>query len=444
MRGSRVKHVAVARTDRLVEPLGMRPWLIVAVLFLVQMANWVDKTVVSLAANEIMAEFHLSTEEYGMIGGAFFSLYAITGLFVAFVMAPRFQARKILMVLLLCWSVVQIPVAIVASFPVLIVSRILLGMGEGAATPTTLNCAHEWFPDKARGMPSAVIIFGATAGAMIAAPALTAIIQDHGWRMAFLACAAFGMIVLTLWLLVSRPAPYAAAIANRDGRQAPAEPGMARRLWSDPTLIGVTIVGMMAYWITGFQVSWLAPYLMGLAGDPQRGAWILAIILGCQAASVIGLTFISQAMLNRGLSSRVARGGFMGLAMAVGGLCLSLIPFAPSPTWAIVLVGITMSVYGIASPMYASIISEVTPVAERNRVMTVILSILTLAAIPSSIVTGYLIEAIGWAEAVAMNGMAAFIGAAACFFLIDPARSKARLEPRVAETVPDKKAARST
>ena len=168
-----------AVAGRTVGSPGLRRWAVVCVLFLVQMANWVDKSVVGFAATHIMDEFGLSNEEYGLLGGAFYSLYAVAGLVVAFFIAPRFKARHILIVLIICWSIVQMPVVLWATFPVLVVSRMLLGMGEGAATPTTLNAAHEWFPDKERAMPTAIITFGAVAGAMTAAPVLTAIIETY-------------------------------------------------------------------------------------------------------------------------------------------------------------------------------------------------------------------------------------------------------------------------
>ncbi len=302
----------------------IRRWAVVAVLFLVMMANWVDKSVVSLAATEIMREFALTPAEYGLLGSAFFSLYAVTGLFVAFAIAPRFTPRKILMVLLFCWAVVQLPIAFAASFPVLVICRTLLGMGEGAATPTTLNAAYEWFPNEARGLPTAFIIFGAAAGAMVAAPALTAIIQAHGWRSAFIACVAFGLVVFLLWFLVSAAGPFAADLSGQSARPVPAGASSvsghgSAQLWRDPTLIGVTITGLMSYWLTAFQVSWLAPYLRILTGNPQDAAWLFSVILLVQGVSIFGMSFLSQRLLNRGVSSRQARGALMGAQSGDGG-----------------------------------------------------------------------------------------------------------------------------
>lgn len=411
------------------QPVAARAWLIVFLLFLVQMMNFIDKSVVSLAAGQIMAEFDLSTEQYGIIGGAFFSLYAASGLVVAFLITPRFRPRKIIAVMLLIWSLVQLPIVFAASFPILILCRALLGMGEGPATPTVLNATHEWFPNKARNMPSAVVMFGTTVGSMVSAPILAMTIQMFGWRSAFLACAILGATVLCLWLLLSRDGPYGATSAEVISPSPKETQSVPRKaLWLEPTLLGATAAGTACYWMAGFQVTWLAPYLTTLTQDLTRVGWLLSIIFVFQASCTLGVSFVSQRMLRRGFSSRVARSFTIGVSMAVTGLAFIAAELVPGEASKIVLIAIAVGMQGPVFPLCAAIISEVTPLAQRNKAMTIILSIVTLAAFPSSILIGVLVGApgFGWFAALAMNGAVAILGACFCFFVINPERSLAR------------------
>ena len=403
-----------------------RGWLIVGLLFLVQVANYADKIVVGLAAGPIMAEFHLTPSRFGIVTGAFFSLYAVTGLLVAFLAAPRFRPRAIMTVLLIVWTLVQLPVLIAASFSTLVACRVILGMGEGPGTPTALNVAHEWFRSEDRNMPSAVILFGSTAGSMIAAPILTHVIQGFGWRAAFGACAMFGAAVLVLWLSLGADGPLAGnPIREQRGEKVP---GGAARLSTDRTLWGVTLVGSAAYWLTGFMVGWLALFLNSLTGDAKQSAWLLSAIFAVQAASVLGVSALSQVMLRAGRTSRLARGAVVGVCMAASGLAFAAAAMMTTLPNKVVLIGIAMSLPAPVFPLCAAMISEVTPPSERNRTMTVIMSILTVAAIPSSLVTGALVgSAGGWSAALLANGVVAVLGATACFVLIDPERSATRL-----------------
>lgn len=164
-------------------------WLIVFLLFLAQMLNYFDKTVVGVAATSIMAELDLTPERYGLVASAFFSLYAVTGVLVALFAAPRFKPRSIMAVLLVIWSLAQLPVLVSASFTTLIAGRVILGMGEGPGTPTSINACHEWFAPAERNMPTALSLFGSQVGSLLAAPILSYIIAvsaggRRSWRAA--------------------------------------------------------------------------------------------------------------------------------------------------------------------------------------------------------------------------------------------------------------------
>lgn len=418
-----------APSDGISRSVSGRAWLVIFLLFLIQVTNFADKAVISLAANDIMAEFGLDTKQYGLIAGAFFSLFTVSGLFVAVFITPRFPPREIMAVLLLIWSLVQLPIVFAASFTTIILCRTLLGMGEGAGTPTAMNAAHEWFDDKSRNIPTALIVFGAATGSMVAPPILTAVMQAYEWRAAFLACSGFGACVLVLWLLFSRSGPYAAATASRNQPAPPSPPGLAKRLWREPTLWGVAIVGTASYWVTGFQVSWLAPYLIGLARDPIRAAWFLSAIFACQTTCILAISMLSQLLLRRGVSSRLARGIMMGICMTAAGLAFLAASLSHTLIGTVILLAIAISLPAPIFPLCSTLISEVTPPAQRNRAMTFIMSAETLAAIPSSVVTGFLVsdQGLGWPAALILSGVIALVGAGACYFLIHPARAVARL-----------------
>jgi hypothetical protein len=79
----------------------MRPgWIIVFMLFLVQMVNFADKSVLGISAHAIMQELRLTPQQYGFVESSFYSLYAITGIAIALAIAPRIRPRQIITVLL--------------------------------------------------------------------------------------------------------------------------------------------------------------------------------------------------------------------------------------------------------------------------------------------------------------------------------------------------------
>jgi uncharacterized membrane protein len=57
-------------------------WGMTALIFLFMLINFADKVVVGLAAQPIMAELHLTPEQFGLIGSSFFFLFALSAVIV--------------------------------------------------------------------------------------------------------------------------------------------------------------------------------------------------------------------------------------------------------------------------------------------------------------------------------------------------------------------------
>lgn len=411
-----------------------RRWLIVFLLFLVLVANSVDKAVLGFAAEPMMKELGISVEQYGLLASGFYSLFAVGGLLVAVFVAPRVRPRYILAILLLIWTISQLPIIFAASFYMLLGCRVILGMGEGAGTPTALTCCHEWFANEDRNMPSAVVMFGTTAGPLVAAPVLSHIIDIWGWRAAFLACSVLGGVILLLWMLLSADGPYAARSASADVASEKGSNIAQRELWTDGTVIGLCVIGFTAYWITSFVIAWLAPFVsLGLGYSLVDAGWILSSMHAGHAVLLFGLTYFSQKMLQHGHASRSARGLLMGFCMIAGAIAFVVAAYVSDDSLKLVAVALAT---GLAAPIYplsASMISEVAPPAHRNRLVTTIFAGITTAGIASPALTGWAVArdaASGWYYALMLQAVVAVIGGIAAFAMLHPARSIERFERR--------------
>ena len=120
-----------------------------ALLFLFMLINFADKVVVGLAAQPIMADLHLSPEQFGLIGSSFFFLFAISAVVVGFI-TNRVQTRYTLLAMAIVWSLVQFPMLGTVTLEMLIACRIILGAGEGPASPVAIHAVYKWFPDELR------------------------------------------------------------------------------------------------------------------------------------------------------------------------------------------------------------------------------------------------------------------------------------------------------
>src|SRR5512135_1480953 len=138
-------------------------WVIISMLLLLGVINFADKAVLGLAAVPIIKELHLSPAQYGLVSGSFFLLFALSSVLVT-AWSDRIGTKKVLALLATSWAIVQVVTVFVFSFPALLLTRVVLGAGEGPSYGTSVSAATPWVPDIRRAFGLALVIFGSAVG----------------------------------------------------------------------------------------------------------------------------------------------------------------------------------------------------------------------------------------------------------------------------------------
>src|SRR6266700_2371464 len=159
-------------------------WVMILLLLALGALNYADKAVLGLAAVPIIKELHLSPTQYGLVSGSLFWLYALSSLLVT-AWSDRIGTKKVLTLLATSWAIVQVATVFVFSFPALLLTRVVLGAGEGPSYGTSVSAATSWLPGDRRAFGLAIVTFGSSVGPVIFAPLLTFLIVVVGWRSAF-------------------------------------------------------------------------------------------------------------------------------------------------------------------------------------------------------------------------------------------------------------------
>src|SRR5215469_6253414 len=304
-------------------------WTIVVLLFLFMVINFADKAVVGLAAVPIMAELHLTPKQFGLIGSAFFLLFSFSAVVTGFVV-NRVQTRWVLLAMGLVWAATQFPMLGTVGFATIIASRIALGAGEGPAYPVAIHATYKWFPNELRTLPTAIIAQGGGVGIMIALPSLNWVLMHYSWHWAFGVLGIVGLLWCVAWLALGREGALAGSPASGAAiAAAPRVPYL--RLLLNPTIIASWCANFGAYWGLSQALTWQGAFLVKGLGFPQGGIGPLAALPAFVAvvAVVVG-GWLSQALQQRGLGTRLSRGVFAGSWVMAGGFALLVLPYMPT------------------------------------------------------------------------------------------------------------------
>jgi MFS family permease len=205
------------------------------------------------------------------------------------------------------------------------------------------------------------------------------------------------------------------------------------QLLTSRTFVGCVVATFGAYWALSLGLTWFTPFIIKGLGFSQQQAGFISILPWVFGAIVVMITgWISQAMMARGFTTRVARGVLGSVPLVVGGLILATLPHvAPGGLMIALLVvgsGLCGSIYVVCAPM----LGEFTPVSQRGAVIGIYGGLYTLAGIFAPYVMGSVIQRSaglldGYMTGFTINAVIMVVSGLAGLLLLWPNTERARL-----------------
>lgn len=291
-------------------------YFLLGLLTLIGVLNFVDRYILSILLEAIKDDLLLTDAQLGMLSGFYFAVfYALFGIPIA-VVADRWHRGKIISLSLMMWSAMTLVSAFATSFIHLIVARIGVGLGEAGVAPASHSLITERFTPRQRPLAFAVYAVGGTVGILVALWAGGWINEHYGWRTAFMAAGAPGILLAGVaWLLLHetrRPAPLSFGMLAAAEGQVGIFQGLVN-LWRIPAWRHVAIASALTH-VATFGIGQFMPSLF------SRSFGLSSSETGFILALVIGLGGSIGAMTGGAVAGRLAgsRGiGWMGYTLFI-------------------------------------------------------------------------------------------------------------------------------
>lgn len=254
-------------------------WAALSLLVLINLFHYIDRQVLAAVEPQIRETFFAAENRYamavtGILGTAFLISYMIAAPALGW-LADRFSRWILIGCAVILWSLASGASGLAATFSILLVTRILVGIGEsgfGPAAPTVLT---DLFPLETRGRVLAVFCAAIPVGNALGYVIGGLVTEHWGWRWAFYAVTPPGILLGILCFF------------QRDPRASQSRPIMQRRwptkddyttLIRTPSYVINCVAQTAVTFVAGGIGFWIIAYLQ-FRGQPESATKFFGLII---------------------------------------------------------------------------------------------------------------------------------------------------------------------
>jgi MFS family permease len=298
------------------------------ILCIANFLSYANRQVIAALAPLLKQHWQLTDTQVGLLGTAFELTYSLGAVPVAIV-ADRWLRRKIVSLAVVVWSAATGVAGSSASYPMLLLGRAGLGLGEAGYGPSALAWLSDIYsPDRrsrAVGLHDLGLMLGAAAGYVLGG----VLGERWGWRLPLFVLALPGFLVAAvIWL--QPDARRGGTDLNAVGVGAGSVPrtliparAMITEALRAPTLRAALAAGVLQAFVGGGLAHWLPTFAVRFHGFSEGAAGIVTggVAVGAGALGVLSGGVLGDALTRYWRSGRLLLIGasfVIGFPLALG------------------------------------------------------------------------------------------------------------------------------
>lgn len=298
---------------------------------------YMDRVIISIAIIPMAADFDWSPEEQGRVLSSFFVGYLLTQVAGGW-LAERYGGKVVLGTGVVFWSLCTMlaPVAAAGGLTALLLTRILMGIGEGITFPSIYAMFGRWVPENERSRAIGILFSTIPLGSVFALLATPWIVLNYGWETSFYAFGAVGFVWWVFWYRYvaatpeAHPRISAAELqlirGDEQANPATAKPHL-RSLLRAPSVWAIIVGHFCTNWGSYVLLAWMPTYIYKGLGVDFADVGLVTMIPAFFSFLALNLGgWLADNLIRRGLNKTWVRktmqsvgfGGFAAVLAVVG------------------------------------------------------------------------------------------------------------------------------
>ena len=317
--------------------------IILTMLVLLGVVTFLDRINISVAGSSIMHDLNLSAAEWGWVQSAFILSYGLMQIPMG-ALGDRYGHRKILSMIVLCWSLFTAFTGMAGGLASLLVIRFMFGIGEAGSSPCSTGVISRWFEKhevgKAQGYVWAASRMGGALTPFVVIPVMTLL----GWREAFYILGALGIVWAAVWYFYYRDR----------------QPETAKETVRQP-IPWRTILHHKQFWIicamyffyafgSWFFFSWFPTFMeLGRGFAKSELTYAVAVPFIMSMIGNISGGYLTD-RLTKKYGLKIGRKALGSTSLAVSAVCMFLAAFIPGKMAVFVFLSLCFGIFDLMLP----------------------------------------------------------------------------------------------
>ena len=240
------------------------------------------RAITATISPELVSEFNLTSGELGLLGGGYFLGFASVQIPLGYLLDSK-GPRKIVSYFLSLSIVGLILFATAQNLTMLLISRVLIGVGVGACLMGPLTAYRIWFQDETQQRANSWMLMVGAIGMLSSSLPVQYFLPLVGWRAIFL-CLALLTFICILLIIIFIPKWQSKSIDNKHLNES-----KLSTVWNNPLFKSLVPMGFFSYGgLFAIQTLWAGPWMIRVSGyTPEESAQGLFIIYFCMLISFL-------------------------------------------------------------------------------------------------------------------------------------------------------------
>ena len=235
------------------------------------------RSITATISPELVSEFNLSAGDLGLLGGGYFLGFASVQIPLGYLLDSK-GPKKIVSYFLLIAILGMVSFALSKNFTILLLSRILIGVGVGACLMGPLTAYRIWFQDETQQRANSWMLMTGAIGMLSSSLPVQFFLPIIGWR------AIFGVLALLTLLTIFLIIYFIPNWDQKENRKDSEDKGSLKEIWQNNFFKSLVPMGFFNYGgLFAIQTLWAGPWMIKVSGytaeESANGLFIIYLSL---------------------------------------------------------------------------------------------------------------------------------------------------------------------